>query len=363
MKFKVVLPYLLFGSLMLAPKGMGEFRDSENSSSLHAQQISTQNILNTQKQIDAKAQELCDTYIANVLQGQENIKHSKTSHSRAVAKEFPGAVIRWYCIYGQYTQWNRAVSELGDTLHLIPFEARHSCPEFRRQMKQKYSGPEYAGVLYNGKMFKSDKDYKNALSAFLVRNHVTDSTPDSVKQSIINKFAQNNFSAESLHPGAILIVQKSATPSNTHAIMYLGKGYMRNGVFVADPKGKVLYAGYNNESIDDIFSVFPTNRIFAVDMFELARYAYTQEFQKIQNMNYNEMYQYVYDVPQDLYALSPRHQDLKKMAQEKYFNKAKFEPPMQNVQTNYAGIQPFPKLSTFRKPQMVPYIRNLPKTR
>ena len=349
---------------MLFPKGTGEFRDSENFSSLHAQQIYTQNLLNTQTQINAKAQELCDTYIENVLQGQKNIKNSKTSHSRAVAKEFPGAVVRWYCIYGQYTQWNRAVSEMGDTLHLIPFEARHSCPEFRKQMKQKYSGPEYAGVLHNGKMFKSNKDYNHALDAFLAKNHVTDTTPDSVRQSIINRFAQNNFSAESLHPGAILIVQKSATPSNTHAIMYLGKGYMRNGVFVPDPNGKVLYAGYNSESIDDIFGTFPTNRIFAVDMFELARNAYAQEFQKIQNMNYDNMYRYVYDIPQDLYALhSPSHQELKKMAREKFFNKTTFEPPVQNVQTNLAGI-PFLNLGFIRKQQTTPYIRNLtPRTR
>ena len=347
MKFKSVLPYLLFGSLTFVPNGANNFRALDSSYSLHAQQVVAQKIPSTKEQIDKKAQDLCDTYIANVLQGQDNIKHAKGGHRRAVLAEFPGAIVRWYCIYGQYTQWNRAVRDLGDTLDLIPFDARHSCPEFRRLMKEKYSGPEYAGVLHNGKMFKSNKDYNNALNAFLKRNHVDENTPDSVRQKVIDRFARNNWSVESLHPGAILIIQKSNTPSNTHAVMFLGIGRMEDGNFVPDSNGKVLYAGYNNESIGDIFGTFRTDRIFAVDMLTLAEYAYTQEYQKIQDMKYNDLYQYVYDVPKDYYAIMPQRQDLQNMARAKYFNKDSFTPRQPMVRMNTASVPLIPRLNAF----------------
>ncbi|MBR6838105.1 MAG: hypothetical protein IKM94_00860, partial [Alphaproteobacteria bacterium] len=112
MKFKSIFPYLLFGSLSFLPKGATDAQ--EKGSSLHAQQIvQTQTVPSTKEKIDAKAQELCDTYIANVLQGQKNIKSSKKRHASAVLDEFPGASVRWYCIFGQYTQLNRALESLG----------------------------------------------------------------------------------------------------------------------------------------------------------------------------------------------------------------------------------------------------------
>ena len=345
MKFTAVFKYLLLGSLTLLPRGAGETRDGK-SSSLHAQEIVQTQIPNVDEKIDAKAQDLVDAYISNVLAGQNRIKHSKKGHSRAVREEFPGAVVRWYCIYGQYSQWNRAVAEMGDTLNLIPFDARHSCPEYRRLMKQKYSGPEYAGVLYNGKMFKSDKDYNNALAAFLKRNRVDKNTPDSVRESVIKKFAQNNFSIESLHPGAMVIIQKSNTPSNTHAVMYLGCGRMENGEFIPDTNGKHLYAGYNNESIEDVFAAYRTDHIFAVDMYNLSRVAYAQEYQKVQNMNYDDMFRYVYNEPYDgLYVLEPNKTSLRAMATEKYFdkNKQNFQPTVTPVHMMTASVIPGPK--------------------
>ena len=324
MKFKSLFPYLLFGSLTLLPKGATDTQ--EKGSSLHAQQIvQTQTVPSTKEKIDAKAQELCDTYIDNVLQGQKNIKNSKKRHSRAVLDEFPGAVVRWYCIFGQYTQLNRAVADLGDTLSLIPFEARHSCPEFRRLMKNKYNAPEYAGTIYSGKMYKSNKDYSNALSAFLKAKRVTDSTPDSVRQTLIQQFAKNNFSVESLHPGAIVIIQKSNTPSNTHAVVYLGRGCVENGSFVPDTNGKHLYAGYNNETIADMFGTYRTDKLFVADIYGIAVAEYTKELNRIQNMEYDDMFDYVYNVPSDLYAMAPAQKTLRNMATEKYFNK-NFEP-------------------------------------
>ena len=355
MKIKSIFPYLLFGSLLFIPSGTS--KSSKQNGMFVAQQTVKDNTPNTQELIDVKAQELIDIYIDNVVAGQNRIKHAKGGHRAAVLREFPGAVARWYCIYGQYTQLNRAVDEQGDTLTLIPFGGRHSCPEFRRLMIEKYK--DCPGVIHNGKMFKSNKDYNNALAAFLRLYKVNENTPDSVRQKVIDKFNRNNFSAESLHPGSILIVQKSGNPSNTHAIMFMGIGRMENGKFIPDEHGTPIYAGYNNESTGDIYGSFPTNRIMAADMFVAAQHAYTREFQQIQNMNYNEMFRYVYDLPCDLYTMSPNQDALRKMATDKYFNKndPNFKPAIQPIRMQTASVvPPLPGIQQFRTNNL---IRNL----
>jgi len=356
MKIKSIFPYLLFGSLLFIPNGTN--KSAEKNGTFVAQQTIKDNTPDTQELIDAKAQELIDIYIANVLAGQNRIKHGKGGHRAAVLREFPGAVVRYYCIYGQYTQFNRALYYQGDTLTLIPFGARHSCPEFRRLMTEKYK--DCPGVIHNGKMFKSNKDYNNALNAFLKRNHVDENTPDSVRQKVIDKFNRNNFSAESLHPGAILIVQKSSTPSNTHAIMFLGIGRMENGKFIPDAHGTPIYAGYNNESTGDIYGTYPTNRIMAADMFVAAQYGYTKEFQKVQDMNYDEMFHYVYEEPYDgLYAFAPDNTSLRQTAAAKYFSKDKqdFKPATKPVRMQTASVTPpLPQIQQLRAKN---FIRNL----
>lgn len=343
MKFKTILPYLLFGTLAMSPRSTSDIESNVSDAPI-ATHITTQNVPNRQEQIDAKAQELCDVYIDSVLAGQKRIKHGKGGHRRAVLNEFPGAYVRWYCIYGQYVQLNRALDQLGDTLTIIPFEGRHSCPEFRRLMKQKYSGPEYANAIHNGKMYKSDKDYNNALTAFLKHNRVNESTPDSVRQQVIARFAKNNFSVESLHPGAILIYQKSSTPSNTHAVVYLGRGRVENGSFVPDKNGKHLYASYNNESIEDVFHTYSTNRMFVADIHDIATVEYAKELDKIQHMEYDDLFRYVYEMPSDMYVMTPSKRTLGEMAAQKYFEKQNFKPGIQPVQQNMASVAPFPKL-------------------
>ena len=356
MKIKSIFPYLLFGSLLFIPNGTN--KSSEKNGTFVAQQTIKDNTPNIQELIDAKAQELIDAYLDNVVAGQNRIKHCKGGHRTAVLREFPGAVVRWYCIYGQYTQFNRALDEKGDTLTLIPFGARHSCPEFRRLMKEKYK--DCPGVIHNGKMFKSDKDYNNALAAFLKLNHVDENTPDSVRQKVVDKFAQNNFSAESLKPGTILIIQKSSTPSNTHAIVLLGIGRMEKGKFVPDEHGTPIYAGYNNESTGEIYGTYPTNRVMAADMFVAAQYAYAQEFQKVQNMNYDEMFHYVYEEPYDgLYAFAPDNTSLRTLATDKYFHndKQNFKPATRPVHMQTASVTPpLPQIWQLRTNNL---IRNL----
>ncbi len=329
MKFKTVLPYMFLGSLMLFPKGGGEVRKS--AASLRAQPVATQTIPSYETQIKEKAKELCDTYIDLVLQGQDNIKSRKGPYGKAVRTELPGAPVGLHCMYGQYTQLNRALYALGDTMKLIPRDARSSCPNFRTEMRKKYSGDEYAGVLHNGKMFKSESDYNHALEAFLKHRKVTDSTPDAERKKVIAQFEKNNFLASSLHPGAILIIQKSADPNNTHAIMYLGRGRVEDKKFVEDPNGQFIYAGYNNESIGDIFTTYRTNHIFAADIYGIAMVAYAKELDNIKNMSDDELFRFVYDIPSDVYAFTPTRKYLQEMATEKFFDKQNFVPKMPTV--------------------------------
>ena len=347
MRFRKILPYLLFGSLVAIPKMTDEFHDIGISA--HAKTIVTQPTPTQQELIQEKAKELCDTYIELVLQGQKNIQNrnnKKISHARAVLEELPGAPMGLYCIYGQYTQFNRALQRMGDTLNLIPYDARNACPRFKYEMRNKYNSPEYKGALHNGKMFKSDKAYNTALKAYLKNKNVTEQTSDSVRQAVIARFEKNNFSVESLHPGTILIVQWNDSPSNTHAVMFLGKGRVENGKFVSDSSGKYMYAGYNKESIDDVFKILNTDRIFAADMYEIACASYKQELNKIENLKNEDLFQYVYNAPMDMYAMIPSRHALQNMASKKYFykNKQDFQPEPAMLRINMASM---PLMPTF----------------
>lgn len=347
MKFSKIFQYLLFGSLVMLPKGFGEFHDTDMS--LHAQQVVTTDTKPIQEKIEQKAQKLCDTYIDYVLQGQQNIKNSTKSYARAVRTELPGAPVKMHCVYGQYTQLNRALSELKDTLTVVPFDARNACSRFRTEMKKKYQGEKFNGALHNGKMFKSEAAYNQALSAFLKHNNITDKTPDSVKNKVIAKFEQNNYKANDLHPGTILIIQRGANPNNAHAVMYLGRGNVKNQQFTPDPDGQFIYAGYNNESVGDIFLSFRTDHIFAADIYTIASALYADEYNKIQNMDKKELFRFVYDVPSDMYVFTPDTKTLKTLAAEKYFENKTFVPQVpENTTKNVAQIRLLPLKSFSR---------------
>lgn len=348
MKIRLLLKYFLMGSLLAVPKGTGDFCDTDIS--MHAQQTVKTRIPMCQKQIDKqindKSKELCDKYIDFVLQGQKNIQSGHDGHMSAVKRELPGAVPRWYCIYGQYTQLNRALAELGDTLTLIPFNGRHSCPEFRRLMKEKYDNNTYSNAIHSGKMFQSDTEYNRALQAFLKHNKVTDSTPDIQKNTVVAQFEKNNFKASDLHPGTIIIVQHNNTPSNTHAIMYLGRGYVKANEFVPDSNGEFIYAGYNNETIGNIFTTYNTNHLFTADIYNIATVEYTKEYKNIMNKNNQELFDYVYTPSDAMYCVYPNREKLKELAQEKYFNRNKFVPPELPMAPTMAKIAPFPRIQT-----------------
>ena len=337
MKFRSVLPYLLFGSLLALPKDEGVFHETNLNTSVKIEQKAE--IPGQDEKARKKATELCDLFIKNVLDGQKRIKQSKKGHVRAVLDELPGASVRWYCMYGQYTQLNRALDEFGDTLCLIPRDAKHSCPKFRGLMTEKYAGAKYAGALHSGKMYKSDVDYNHALNAYLAHHNVTDTTPENIRKKFIERFQKNNFSVEVLNPGAIVIVQHDNTPSNTHAIIYLGRGRVQHGKFVSDPKGQFMFAGYNKESIGDIFATFNTEKIFVADVQKILTAEYKQQLQEIENMPYQDLFHYVYGG--DLLAYNGTYNigTLREMAEHKWQNN-NYTPSML-PQVTTASIVPF----------------------
>lgn len=348
MKFSKVFQYCLLGSLILTPKFGNDFVDTGDS--LHAQQTVETTIPTVKDIINTKAKELCNLYISNVLRGQQNIKNSNKSYFGAVRTELPGAPVKQHCVYGQYTQLNRALNELDDTLTVIPFDARYACSTFRNEMKKKYAAPKFAGALHNGKMFKSEAAYNRALSAFLAHNNVTDKTPQDVKDKVIAKFEQNNYKADDLHPGTILIVQRGSNPNNAHAIMYLGRGRVENKKdFIPDSNGVHIYAGYNNESVGDLFLAFNTDHVFAADVYTIASALYTDEVAKIQTMNQKELFQFVYDESSETYAFMPHKDKLETMAMDKYLNKTTFVPTVPKNQRNIAGISPMPIIKSLVK--------------
>lgn len=316
MKFKLFYKYLLAGSLMTFPHEIENFHDT----GLHNDaRIKTSTTI-VQQKINDKAKNLCDTYIDFVLQGQTNIKSRHGEYYAAVRKELPGAPLGWHCMFGQYMQLNRALDKMGDTITLVPFTSRNACPTFRSEMRKKYSAPEYAGAIHNGKMFRSDAEYNRALAAYLKHHHVTDSTNEQKRNSVIARFEKNNFKASCLHPGTIIIVQHNNTPSNTHAIMYVGRGRVENDKFIADDNGGFIYAGYNNESVGDIFKTYNTNHIFAADIYDIAVVDYAKELNKIINMSRDDLFRFVYDAPVDMCYAAQTNMQLEKLAMEKYFN-------------------------------------------
>ena len=338
MKFKSVLPYLLFGSLLALPRGEGVFHETDLNTSVKIEQNAK--IPGQDEKAQKKAKELCSLFIQNVLDGQKRIKQSKKGHACAVLDELPGASVRWYCMYGQYTQLNRALDEFGDTLCLIPRDAKHSCPKFRSLMMKKYNNkPGYDGALHSGKMYKSDVDYNHALNAYLAHHNVTDTTPENVRKKFIERFQKNNFSIEVLNPGAIIIVQYDNSPSNTHAIMYLGRGCEYRGKFVSKSNGQFMFAGYNNESVGDIFMTFNTERIFVADVRTILTAEYKQQLQKIESMSCQDLFHYVYG--DDLLTYSGMYNigTLREMATKKWQNHNYIPSILPQVAT--ASIVPF----------------------
>ena len=334
MKFKWTVPYLLLGVTLLSGAGASSpYAENIPAPVTSANDLSVSYRItmpyNTDFErsvnefyLDDKADSLCRTYVSNMLRSQAKLEPllGKRGYSAAVRAELPGAPVGKHCVWGQYTQLSRALSEMGDTITVIPDGARTGCAQFMHLMREKY---KKTGTIREGVMFRSDSAYNAALERYLTRRHVTPQTPDSVRRAMVAKFAANNFSADSLSVGTILIVPRHRGAHNLfHAIMYLGRGRVENGVFVADASGNHIYVGHNREKIGDLFGTYDTNNVFAADTRHIVRNAYAQELSALENMPTDKLVAFVSDgdtqkLPPHMYS----RDQLLRVARDKYFNK------------------------------------------
>lgn len=343
MKFKRIIPYLLAGISM-----------SMNSSNASAQTISapeanpnlianvlkvkgTGDLLALAEHVDVhfhdlystdlclnlKAENLCNVYMDNMLDAQQRLAPhiGKRDYRNAVRQELPGAPVGLHCVYGQYTQLNRALDELGDTLTIVPSSARASCAEFKTQMRKKYTANNgFENCIFEGKMYESDSAYMAAMNEFISRKHAK---TDSAVMRYAQQFAKNNFSVDAIDAGSMLIVPR--TPGNQrkfHMIMYVGRGRIENGKFIPDNNGKPVFTAHNRERIGYLFDAWDTRNVFAANIQQIAQIKYKQELTRIESMPRNQLIQYILarnsSVTADQLNQMPTHM-LQKIARDKYF--------------------------------------------
>lgn len=244
------------------------------------------------KIVQERADNLINTYIDNVLAGINRILENKKTkgYRRAVQSELPGAPCSanhtWHCLYGQYTQLNRALSEQNDCIKIIPTtdNAHQATSSFTRHMTKLYDTPEYNNAIHHGNIYQTDKEYNVALDKYLqnaVRGKHGDL--DSLRAKYTKDFAQKNYSASELKPGSIIIV------GSGHAVMYLGQGNIVNKTFVPDTNGRAVCCAYNTEQPAVYLSIWNTHNTFAADINKIAAVQYYKEMENTEPLSYNKL--------------------------------------------------------------------------
>lgn len=336
MKWKWTLPYILSGMALMLGPGMTTAQNERDSdcapgelpAELYARTVlynASMEYKVNEMYLDDKADSLRDVYVSNMLRAQEKLHPlmGRNGYRAAVRAELPGAPVGMHCVYGQYTHLTRALTEMGDTLTIIPRGGHTSCVGFKYHMGKKYNTPEFVDCIHNGVMYESDTAYNAALDKYLVRNRVTAETSDSVRSEYAKKFAERNFSADGLDAGSILIVPRyRGSRSKFHAIMYLGRGRVEQGKFVADSTGRHIYVGHNRENIGDLFKTYDTSNVFAADTRKIARAEYAKELQRIESMTTDELVQFIADEkhPEKILHFYSRDM-LMRLARDKYFGR------------------------------------------
>ncbi len=273
--------------------------------------------------LNLKAENLCNTYMDNMLDAQQRLAPyvGKRGYYAAVRKELPGAPAGLHCVYGQYTQLQRALDEMGDTLTIVPKKANTACAAFKKQMRQKYTRENgYNNCIFEGKMYESDSAYNQAMDKFLEKNHAT--TEEEIMR-YAQQFEQKNFSVDAIEPGSMLIVPRTrGNQRKFHMIMYVGRGRIENGQYVADPNGRPVYTAHNRERIGYLFDAWDTSNVFASNTQQIARTQYAQELKRIESMPREQLIKYILMdnklVSPDQLSNMPTNM-LQKMARDKYF--------------------------------------------
>ena len=284
MKFKKIVPYFLAATAFLSSNALASYTNETNPRKVIKFELidtvsgKTEAEYDLKKQIaENKAIKLVTNYIDNAINGANRILASKkkTSYPSAVRKELPGAPVNsehtLHCLYGQYTQLNRAITELGDTIQIIPrtHNAHMATSSFKQQMTKLYKNEEYPNSIYSGHLYSTDKEYNKALNRYLtIKTKGKTENIDSLRTKYTADFEKNNFCASSLNPGTIIIV------SSGHAIMYLGQGRIENNQFVPDANGTAICCSYNAEQPATCLSTWNTDKAFAADIQNIATTKY-----------------------------------------------------------------------------------------
>ena len=319
MKYKFIIPYIMSMSNLLLVSASSTSQNIPPETSLSCQEIKLENsptftmvpiVPNSferaykaeleyqinQMYLDDKADVLVSKYVDNMLDALKRLNPllGTRKYYAAVRRELPNAPVGLHCVYGQYTQLSRAQKELGDTVTIIPSAGRQACLNFKYEMRRKYKSPEYAGAIAEGKMHPSDSAYNVALDKYMTRHHVNSNTPDSIRTKIAAKFAKSNFSVEQLTPGAMLVVPRyRGSKTKFHMIMFLGRGRIENGKFIADKNGKYIYTGHNRETIGYLIDQWDTSNVFAADTKKIVRAQYAREWSQIEALSREELIEFV----------------------------------------------------------------------
>lgn len=244
--------------------------------------------------VDYKTELLMDKYIDNAVSGTNRIiKNRKTKgYLKSVRSELPGAPYNktygtLHCLYGHYTQLNRALADLNDTINIIPTtsNAHQASISFKQEMTKLYDNPEYPRAIHHGHLYATDAEYNRALNKYLenrMRGKRGDNS-DSLRAEYTKTFEKNNYCATMLNPGTIIIVNSG------HAIMYLGQGKIENNEFVPDSNGTAICCAYNSEHPAVRLNMWKTTKSFAADIRKIAEKKYEQELHRIDSLQHAEV--------------------------------------------------------------------------
>ncbi|MDE5615902.1 MAG: hypothetical protein K2I81_03670 [Alphaproteobacteria bacterium] len=338
--YKKVVPYLILGSAAMFSNNSANAQKIEEPdlpkpklemqvpNELIAKNTSVVNTVQpytiVQSRLMARAETTCGMYIENMLAAQKRLqpKIGTRGYRTAVRKELPGAPVGLHCMYGQYTQLMRALNENGDTLAVIPDGGKSACVAFKDQMRRKYTKPEYAGAIKEGRAFESDSAYNAELGKYLARRGIGDSTDIAKRDAAIAEFAKHNFSLAHVNPGSIMIVPRFRGSKNKfHAIMFLGEGRIESGEFMPDATGKYMFTAHNRERIGDIVKNWDMSNVFSADIEQILQVEYAKELKRLESMSREQMIEYIStgtEIAMDKLLELPRP-ELIRLVHAKYF--------------------------------------------
>jgi len=304
MRFKKIVPYFVTFATLLIGSGLNDNNTDAKDYDFNGVKPTYASTFHLTSEYDLrksaaedKATALITKYIDNAVSGAQRILDMRKSkgYNRAVQTELPGAPRNetqgtLHCLYAQYTQLERALAELNDSIKIIPTtENTHQAGRsFVRNMTKLYDKPEYNNAIHRGHVYQSDSAYNHALNRYLYNaTRGKRGNIDSLRTEYTKKFQQKNFSAGVLNPGTILIV------NGGHAIMYLGQGFVQNNEFIPDANGRAVCCSYNREHPATYLTTYSTQNAFAADIKKIATVEYYKDIERIDSLNRTELLSYL----------------------------------------------------------------------